>query len=45
MIAYAKITLELVILLSGYKNLAPIQKFIKLDKMDTLNNIKDLINK
>lgn len=39
------IPLEQVMLLSGHRSLATLQKYIKLDKMETINNIKDLIDK
>ena len=39
------IPLEQVMLLSGHRNLATLQKYIKLDSMETINNIKGIINK
>lgn len=39
------IPLEQVMLLSGHRSLATLQKYIKLDKLDTINSIKDKINK
>jgi len=38
------VPLEQIMQLSGHRNLATLQKYIKLDKLDTINSIKNMVN-